>query len=165
MGMVPLLEWEEEGKIQRLSQSLAIISYLESKFPDPPLFPGDPLDRGRAVQIAESINSGIQPFINRATLAFLKTHSSLEESEWTRHWLGLGMTSLEKMVQVCSGLYCVGDRISLADVCLIPQIYGAKRFGAWNPASFPTLARVEANCEKLGAFRAAHADAQPDAEV
>ena len=162
MGFVPMLEWEEGGTPRRLTQSMAILDYLEQRFPAPPLLPADPFLRARARQLAEMVNSGIQPFQNLSTLGYIKS-IGVDDRAWIQHFLPRGLTALERVVQETAGKFCVGDAPSFADVYLVPQLYGARRFKI-DLAPFPTLVRIDAACEALPAFQAAHPDRQPDAE-
>jgi len=157
-----MLEWEEGGTTRRLTQSMAILDYLEQRFPAPPLLPADPFLRARARQLAEMVNSGIQPFQNLSTLGYIKS-IGVDDRAWIQHFLPRGLTALEKAVQETAGKFCVGDAPSFADVYLVPQLYGARRFKI-DLAPFPTLVRIDAACEALPAFQAAHPDRQPDAE-
>lgn len=163
MRTVPLLEWEEGGQLLRLSQSLAILEYLEETHPQPPLLPRDALGRARARMLAEMVNSGIQPLQNTAVLQRIKGELKGDEKAWTAYWIERGLTALEASVTPLAGTYCVGDQPSVADVCLVPQLYGARRFGV-DLAAFPTLTRIEAACNALPAFQAAQPDRQPDAQ-
>ena len=162
MGFVPLLEWQEGGTTRRLAQSMAILDYLEERFPDPPLLPGDAFLRARARQLAEMVNSGIQPFQNLSTLGYIKS-IGVDDRAWIQHFLPKGLTALEKAVQETAGRFCVGDAPSFAEVYLVPQLYAARRFKI-DLTPFPTLVRIDAACEALPAFQAAHPDRQPDAE-
>jgi maleylpyruvate isomerase len=162
MGFVPLLEWEEGGTTRRLGQSMAILDYLEERFPTPSLFPVDPFLRGRSRQLAEMVNSGIQPFQNLSTLGQVKS-LGVDDKAWVHHFLGRGLAALEKVALETAGTFCIGESPSLADIYLVPQLYAARRFKI-DLAPFPTLVRIDAACEALPAFQAAHPDRQPDAE-
>jgi maleylpyruvate isomerase len=162
MGYVPMLEWEEGGTTRRLTQSMAILDYLEQRFPAPRLLPVDPFLRARSIQLAEMVNSGIQPFQNLSTLGYVKG-IGVDDRAWIQHFLPRGLAALEKAVQETAGKYCVGDAPTFAEAYLVPQMYGARRFKI-DLAPFPTLVRIDAACEALPAFQAAHPDRQPDAE-
>jgi len=158
MRQVPVLQLEGGA---RLMQSLAIIEYLEERWPTPPLLPADPIARARARQIAEIMNSGIQPLQNTGVHQHLES-LGVDHESWVRHWVGRGLGALETTVAGTAGRFAVGDAVSVADVCLVPQLYFARRFGL-DLAACPTLVRVEAACAELPAFQQAHAERQPDA--
>jgi maleylpyruvate isomerase len=164
LGQVPVLELSEQGSPVFLSQSLAIIEYLEERFPDPPLLPRDLLARARVRELSELINSGIQPFQNLSTTAFLaEAAPELDKLRWYERFIGQGLASLESRAAQVSGRYLVGDEVSIADVLLVPQLYAARRIGV-NLDSLPTLSRVETECSKLEGFATAHPDRQADRE-
>jgi len=158
---VPLLEWHDGGAVRRLTQSLAILDHLEERFPSPPLLPTDPWLRARARQLAEMVNSGIQPFQTPLVLGKVKEAGG-DDRTWVQFFLGRGLTALEEETSRTAGRFSVGDAPSFADCCLVPQLYAARRWKI-DLAPFPTLTRVEAACETLPAFQAAHPDRQPDA--
>jgi maleylpyruvate isomerase len=162
MRTVPTLEFEEGGVVRRLSQSIAILEYLEERHRTPALLPADPLLRARARMLAEMVNSGIQPLQNLSVLQFVKNELKGDDRVFAANWNARGLTALEAAVKETAGTYCLGETISFADICLVPQLYGARRYGV-DLAQFPTLTRIEAACEKLPAFQAAHPDRQPDA--
>jgi maleylpyruvate isomerase len=162
MGQVPVLEVEEGGVTRHLVQSMAILEWLDERFPSPRLLPADPEGRARVRALAEHVNSGIQPFQNSATLAWLREARPGLEERWVKHWLAAGLGALEAVVREGAGRFCHGDEVSLADVYLVPQLYGARRFGI-DLAPLPTLVRVEEGCRALEAFRLAEPDVQPDA--
>ncbi len=161
MQQVPTLEVEDEGRVVHLAQSLAILEYLEEAHPTPPLLPRGRVARARARQLAECVNAGIQPFQNLPVLAFIKDNLGGDSTAFARRWNTRGLEALEALAQR-AGKFLVGDELSIADVCLIPQLYSARRFGV-DTHAFPTLLRVEAACHALPAFTAAHPDRQPDA--
>ncbi|RJS22531.1 maleylacetoacetate isomerase [Corallococcus sp. H22C18031201] len=163
MRTVPTLEWTENGETRRLSQSLPILEYLDARVPQPSLFPEDLLLKARVRMLAEMVNSGIQPLQNLSVLQKLKNELKADERAWAAHWIGRGLEALEATVKPWAGRFCMGDAVSLADICLVPQLYNARRF-AVDVAAFPTLLRIEAACEALPAFQAAHPDRQPDAQ-
>jgi maleylpyruvate isomerase len=164
LGQVPVLELDEAGSPVFLSQSLAIIEYLEERFPSPPLLPRDLLARARVRELAELINSGIQPFQNLSTTAFLaEAAPELDKTSWYERFVGQGLSILESRAVQVSGRYLVGDQVSIADVLLVPQLYAARRIGV-NADSLPTLTRIEAECLKLEGFATAHPDRQADRE-
>jgi maleylpyruvate isomerase len=124
--------------------------------------PKDAYLRAKARQLAEMINAGIQPFQNTSTIKHVKHELKADEKAWTRRWLGAGLAALEASMAEVAGRFAVGDAVSVADVCLVPQMYAARRFEV-DVTPFPTLLRVEAACSELSAFQAAHPDRQPDA--
>jgi len=162
MGQVPVLEWEEGGVVRQLAQSLAILELLEELHPQPALLPADRFLRAQARMLAEHVNSGIQPFNNQATLKHLKGLVPGGDRPWAAFWIERGLRGLEAAVQPTAGTFCVGQAPTIADCCLVPQLYSARRFGV-ELAPFPTLTRIERACEALPAFQAAHPDRQPDA--
>jgi maleylpyruvate isomerase len=161
MQQVPTLEVEDEGAIVALGQSLAIIEYLEECHPTPPLLPAGRVARARARQLAECVNAGIQPFQNLPVLGVIKDELGGDSVAFARRWNTRGLEALEALAG-SAGAFLVGDAPSIADVCLIPQLYSARRFGV-EVGAFPTLLRIEAACNALPAFVAAHPDRQPDA--
>ncbi len=161
MGQVPVLEVEEGGRTRHLSQSVAILEFLEERQPSPPLLPADSYGRARVRALVENVNSGIQPYQNQAVAKWLRARREGLEQEWVRHWISSGLVSLEAAVKEGAGRFCHGDAVTLADLYLVPQLYGARRF-AVDLAACPTLLRVEAACRELPAFGLADASSQPD---
>jgi maleylpyruvate isomerase len=161
MRQVPVLEVEEDGKKAHLAQSMAILEYLEERYPDPPLFPASRLLRARARQIAETVNSGIQPLQNTAVRVHVAS-LSIDADAWIRHWVTKGLVALEALVSETSGRYSVGDTVTVADVFVVPELEFTKRF-AIDLAPYPTLMRIGRACGELDAFQKAHASKQPDA--
>lgn len=148
-----------------LSQSLAILEYLEESHPSPPLLPTDIRQRARARQLAQLIVSDIQSLTNLRVLTYLRSvlHvTDVARSVWYRHWLLEGLDALELWLTAEGGdRYCVGDTISIADVCLVPLLHSARRF-ALPLEDFPRLCEVEESCLALAAFQAAHPDQNPE---
>ncbi len=160
---VPVLEVLAAGRPPlRLTQSMAILEWLDERHREPPLLPADADGRARVRALAEHVNSGIQPYQNATVMKWLKGRHPGTETVWVHHWIGRGLGGLEAAVQEGAGRFCHGDAPGLADCYLVPQLYAARRFGV-DPAPFPTLIRVEAACAALPAFQAAHPDRQPDA--
>jgi maleylpyruvate isomerase len=159
IGQVPVLELDDG---RRLTQSMAILEYLEERYPAPPFLPADPWLRARARQLAEMVNAGIQPLQNLSVLQHLKAAVGGEPDAWVRHFVGRGLAALERAAGETAGRFMVGDAPTFADAYLVPQLYGARRYGV-DLQAYPTLTRVEAACAELPAFATAHADAQPDA--
>ena len=160
-GLVPTLQTGEH----MLTQSLAIIEYLEERFPEPPLLPADPIDRAHARAIAHAIACDIAPLANLRVLNHLKGQHDWTQGQteqWIRHWLSEGLAAVEQLLAQSSHRYCSGDQPGLADCCLLPQLYNAERFGV----DLRRLARISAIGERLRALPAlssAHPEAQEDA--
>lgn len=158
MAQVPTLV-SEEGT---LSQSLPIIEYLDARHPEPALLPSEPFQRAQTRALAEMINSGVQPIQNLAVLQYVVGELGGDKLAWGRHWIQRGLDRFEQAVQQTAGTYCMGERITLADLCLIPQLYNARRFGC-DEQNWAALKHVETACVSHPAFQAAHPDRQPDA--
>ncbi|CAG8584341.1 11726_t:CDS:2 [Ambispora leptoticha] len=152
LKMVPTLIID--GQI--LTQSVAILEYLEETRPEPALLPKNPIDKAKVRAIVQSIVSDIQPVQN---LRVLK-HSG-QGSNWGNHWITLGFRAIEKQFKETAGVYCFGDSITLADLCLVPQVYNANRFEV-DLTEFPIIRRIEAQLNELQAFRDAHPSNQID---
>lgn len=162
-AQVPVLEVEEDGRTLRLVQSMAILEWLDERFPAPPLLPPDLDGRARVRALAEHVNSGIQPYQNAIVLKTLKAKLPGYEKEWVRAFLARGLEALERAVSDGgAGRFSHGDAPGLADCYLVPQLHGARRFGV-DLAPCPTLRRIEEACAALAPFQAAHPDRQPDA--
>ena len=166
LAQVPVLELDAAetagSPVHHLTQSLAILEYLEERYPHPPLLPLDSLLRARARQLALMMVSGIQPLHNLTTTEYVKAELQGDAAAWTRHFISRGLSALENAAAgPAAGAFLVGDAVTFADVCLIPQLYAARRFSV-ELDSFPTLLRAEAACVVLPAFVAAHADRQSD---
>src|SRR4051794_25494203 len=163
MTQVPLLELDDGvGPPRRLSQSMAILEYLEERFPTPPLLPPDPWRRARTRQMAEIVNSGIQPLQNLPVLHRVRDQLRCDERVWFHHFVERGLRALEGIAQEESGTFLIGGQPTLADVLVVPQLYNARRYQL-ELSHFPTLLRVEAACLALPAFADTHPDRHPDA--
>jgi maleylpyruvate isomerase len=162
MGQVPLIEIEDGAETLRLAQSVAIIEYLDARIPEPPLIPTDPFLAAKARQMAEIVNSGIQPIQNLRVLQAIESLGG-DKKEWGRKWIASGLEALEAEARPHANRYMIGDRVSIADIFLVPQIYNARRFDV-DLEPYPTLMRVERACNELPPFAAAHPDKQPDAQ-
>jgi maleylpyruvate isomerase len=163
-ALVPALE--DGGRI--FTQSLAIIEYLDERYPKPPLLPRDPADRAIARSMALLIACEVHPIQNLRVLNHLKSDHKQSDDDtirWARHWIDLGFSALERMVISASkqGKFCLADTPTLADICLVPQLANARRFGV-DLSKYPRLLEVEANCMSLSAFANAVPEKQPDAE-
>lgn len=164
-GLVPALE--VEGHV--LTQSLAIIEWLDEVFPEPALLPKEALARAEVLAFAQAIACDIHPLNNLRVLAYLKTplgHGQDEVDQWYRHWCAEGLAPLEQIAVAhqAAGPYAFGETPSLADICLIPQLANARRFGC-DLTAYPRLIDIEAACNALPAFAAAKPAQQPDAEA
>lgn len=147
-----------------LVQSLPIIEYVNEtrKNHGPNLLPSDPLKRAKARSIAEIINSGIQPYQNTSVAQRIARElGDAKKAEWLHFFIAKGLTALEATLKETSGKYCVGDEVTLADLCLVPQVYAAKRFNV-NVDKFALVNRINAELEQLPEFKKAHAHRQPD---
>ena len=157
-GLVPMLEIDGH----RLTQSLAIINYLDLRYPNQPLIPASAADRAHVVAMALTIACDIHPLNNLRVLRYLKNdlgHSQDEVDVWYAHWIKEGLPALEALAARRAGKYLFGDGPTAADVCLVPQLYNARRFDV--PLDdYPTLLRADENANKLEAFAAAHPDRQ-----
>ena len=162
MGQVPLLEIvEDDGSERHLVQSLPILEYLDERWPPPALMPPTPEARAQARALAEIINAGIQPLQNLTTTKKVKALGG-DEAVWTGDFIRGGLTAFDAQVASSAGRFCVGDAPSIADCFLVPQLYSARRFGV-DPSAWPRLVAIDAACNQLPAFAAAHPDRQPDA--
>lgn len=159
MKEIPLLVIDGKS----IAQSLAILEYLEETRPEGErLLPADPYLRAKARQLAQIVASDTQPLQNLRVLTAIGAKlGDDEKAKWASHWISFGLEGFEKEVSNCGGKYCVGDVVSIADLCLVPQLYNARRFNV-DVSRFPTLLRIEKALEDLPAFRAAHPDVQPD---
>jgi maleylpyruvate isomerase len=163
-GHVPVLEAEEGGRAARLVQSMAILHWLEERFPAPPLLPDDPLGRARVRALAEHVNSSIQPLQNNVTLKAVKELGPPGAAKaWAQRFIRDGLAALEQAVSDGgAGRFCHGDAPGLAECYLVPQLGNARRYEV-DLAPFPTLRRIDAACAALPAFQAARPERQPDA--
>jgi maleylpyruvate isomerase len=161
LGQVPVLEVDDGGETLLLVQSMAIIEYVDERFPEPPLLPPSARGRAHVRALAELVNSGIQPLQNTSTFVELQKYG-VPTDAWTKTFIERGLTALERLAQPQAGAFLFGDSASLADIYLVPQLYNARRWGVPLEA-FPTLTRAEASAQALPAFRAAVPEAQPDA--
>ncbi|XP_067311167.1 maleylacetoacetate isomerase isoform X2 [Pseudorasbora parva] len=140
-----------------LSQSLAIIQYIEETRPEPRLLPADPKQRAHVRIICDIIASGIQPLQNLYVIQKI----GAEKVQWAQHFINRGFEALEPILKQTAGKYCVGDEISMADVCLVPQVYNAERFKV-DMSQFPTIRRLNQTLTEIDAFKVSHPSHQPD---
>jgi maleylpyruvate isomerase len=149
-----------------LTQSMAIMEWLEETYPDPPLLPARPGERARVRAMAQIMVADVQPLQNLSVTNYL--HEQLHQDEaaidaWRRTWVGRGLSVLEDMLErEAPGDFCVGARPTLADACLLPQCASAHRFGV-DMSAYPRIARIEKACNAIGAFQRAAPAQQPDA--
>jgi maleylacetoacetate isomerase len=161
-GLVPTLV---DGATT-LTQSIAVIEYLNDVYPNPPLLPADPVGRARVRAIALTIACDIHPINNLRVLNYLTDTIGVSKEvkqQWYEHWIQQGFTTVETMLQnSATGTYCHGNQLSLADICLVPQVVNAKRF-ACNLDPYPAIRRIFQECEDLVPFADAHPENQPEA--
>ena len=163
-ALVPALE----DKRQTFSQSLAIIEYLEELYPKPPLLPSDAAERAVVRSMALLIACEVHPIQNLRVLNHLKSDHKQSEDDtirWARHWINLGLSALEQMIISVTepGDFCFGKTPTMADICLVPQLGNARRFGV-DLSAYPKLLAIESACISLPAFADAAPEHQPDAE-
>jgi maleylacetoacetate isomerase len=160
-GRVPALALDNG---ETLIQSLAIMEYLEEAFPTPPLLPSDPVARAHVRALAQVIACDIHPLNNTSPLFYLKNTLKQDQetiNAWYAHWVTVGFEAVEALLR--PGPYAFGDKVTLADVCLVPQVANARRFNV--PLDkFPKIVAVDAACLQLPAFDRARPDNQPDKE-
>jgi len=155
-GLVPALTLDD-GTV--LTQSVAIMEYLDEIYPEPPLLPASSLARARVRALAQLITCDIHPLNNLRVLRYLQNDLNLDKEvrdTWYRHWIQLGFEALERSLarDAAGGRFCHGDTPTLADVCLVPQVFNARRFAvALEP--YPRIAAIDAACRELPAFQSA----------
>jgi maleylacetoacetate isomerase len=164
-ALVPTLE--TDGEV--LTQSLAIIEYLDETHPEPPLLPGHPGDRARVRALAQAIACDMHPICNLRVLRYLEEQlgqSAAAVEGWYNHWLKLGFDAVERQLAEDgrAGDFCHGDEPTIADLCLVPQWLNAHRFPSFDRSAYPTISRIFENCLKLDAVQRALPKNQPDAE-
>ncbi|KAK2878571.1 hypothetical protein QQF64_011363 [Cirrhinus molitorella] len=140
-----------------LSQSLAIIQYIEETRPEPRLLPADPKQRAQVRIISDIIASGIQPLQNLYVIQKI----GAEKVQWAHHFINRGFEALEPILKTTAGKYCVGDEITMADICLVPQVFNAERFKV-DMSQFPTIRRLNQTLTEIDAFKVSHPSRQPD---
>ncbi|XP_053698506.1 probable maleylacetoacetate isomerase 2 [Sabethes cyaneus] len=154
MQQVPALQID--GNI--LIESMAILHYLEETRPENPLLPQDKLQRAKVREICEVITSGIQPFQNSSTFDYIGREKALE---WAQYWIARGFRAVEKLLAASAGKYCVGDQITLADCCLVPQVFNARLYKV-DLTPYVTITRIGRELAEHPAFKAAHPYNQVD---
>lgn len=164
-GLVPALV---DGDVT-LTQSLAILDYLDETRPDSPLLPADPAGRARVRAIAQAIACDLHPLNNLRVLQYLSGPLGLpaeRKDEWYQHWVAEGLSAVEAMLagDPRTGRFAHGDSPGLAECCIVPQIYNAERYGC-DLSAYPTLMRIRDAAEASPAVAAAHPSRQPDAEA
>ena len=159
-GEVPSLI--HNGKV--LSQSFAIIEYLDEVFPEPSLFPASPFDKAKVRQICEHINCGIHPIANLKVQQYLTkqlSHTEEQKNQWITHWIREGMDALEKLLLQTAGVFAYGNSLTAADIFIVPQVFSSKRFGV-GLENYKTIQSVYERAMKIEAFNKAHPHVQPD---
>ena len=162
-GLVPVLQHGH----RMLRQSMSILEYLDEMWPEPSLLPATARDRQRVRALSQAVACDIHPLNNLRVVQYLENEWGVPQPErdgWTRHWIETGFAAIEAMLHQhpSTGRYCDGDTPTMADCCLVPQIYNARRFGI-DVAAYPTIARIEQACLALPEFDAARPENQPDA--
>ncbi|CAG9855602.1 unnamed protein product [Phyllotreta striolata] len=158
MQQVPSLYIDENI----VTESLNIMHYLEETRPQIPLLPNDKIERAKARQISEIIVSGIQPYQN---LILLTKFPKENQADWASFWINRGFKAVEGILAGCSGKYSVGDKITIADCCLIPQIFHAKHRFNVNLEKYPNIQRIDEILQNHPAFLEAHPNNQPDKPI
>jgi maleylacetoacetate isomerase len=162
-GLVPALE--DGGRV--FIQSLAIIEYLEERYPKPPLLPASPADRAYVRAVSQIVACELHPLNNLRTLKHIRRTYGLDEdgvNAWYRHWIADGFGMLEGYLnrERRAGRYCYGDMVTMADCCLVPQVFNAKRYEC-DLAPYPTIVRIFEECMQLEAFSSTQPSRQADA--
>ena len=160
MGQVPCFVHNN----QSLGQSMAIIDYVDQRWPHPRLFPLDPWERSQVIEICELMNSGIQPLQNLGVSKKLKCQFNAQGkdvNQWNHFWISKGLEAIEKKLQSTAGRFSLGGQLSAVDAFIVPQVFSSTRFGV-NVDHYPTVSRVNKNCMELAEFQKAAPDQQPD---
>ncbi|MCS6173280.1 maleylacetoacetate isomerase [Shewanella baltica] len=165
LELVPTLVMDDELDADALSQSLAIIEYLDEIHPQSPLLPASALERAHVRAMALTVACEIHPLNNLRVLQYLTQTLGVDEAAkntWYHHWIASGFAALETLLKRHSGRYCFGDTVTLADLCLVPQVYNAMRFNV-DLTPYPNIMRVWTECNQLEAFADAAPERQADA--
>ncbi|AEG12084.1 maleylacetoacetate isomerase [Shewanella baltica OS183] len=165
LELVPTLTLDDELDADALSQSLAIIEYLDEIHPQSPLLPASALERAHVRAMALTVACEIHPLNNLRVLQYLTQTLGVDEAAkntWYHHWVASGFAALETLLVRHSGRYCFGDTVTLADLCLVPQVYNAQRFNV-DLTPYPNIMRVWTECNQLEAFADAAPERQADA--
>ncbi|AVT46346.1 maleylacetoacetate isomerase [Shewanella baltica] len=165
LELVPTLVMDDELDADALSQSLAIIEYLDEIHPQSPLLPASALERAQVRAMALTVACEIHPLNNLRVLQYLTQTLGVDEAAkntWYHHWVASGFAALEILLKRHSGRYCFGDTVTLADLCLVPQVYNAMRFNV-DLTPYPNIMRVWTECNQLEAFADAAPERQADA--
>jgi maleylpyruvate isomerase len=160
-GFVPALQMDD-GDV--LTQSVAIMEYLDEQYPDPPLLPDDAVARARVRAISHTITSDVSPLNNLRVLRYLEDKLTLDKAirdAWYRHWIELGFEALERWLtrDPATGRFCHGDSVTMADLCLVPQVFNARRFSV-DLLPYPRIVAIDAACRELPAFQTAAPEKQ-----
>ncbi|MEN8615955.1 maleylacetoacetate isomerase [Shewanella baltica] len=165
LELVPTLVMDDELDADALSQSLAIIEYLDEIHPQSPLLPASALERAHVRAMALTVACEIHPLNNLRVLQYLTQTLGVDEAAkntWYHHWVARGFAALETLLVRHSGRYCFGDTVTLVDLCLVPQVYNAMRFNV-DLTPYPNIMRVWAECNQLEPFADAAPERQADA--
>jgi maleylacetoacetate isomerase len=160
-GLVPYLQDGDVG----LGQSFAIMEYLEERYPEPPLLPRAPAARADVRALALLIVCEIHPLNNMRVLQYLERQSGVAEPDrlaWYRHWIGQGFEPIEAVLADRGDPFCFGDTPTMADLCLVPQVYNARRYTC-DLEPYPTIRAIDQRCRQIDAFAGAAPELQPDA--
>ena len=163
-GLVPALGLSGAAEGTVIPQSMAILDYIEEVYPEPPLLPEHPVSRARVRAVADNIACDIHPLNNLRVLQYLRNELGQDDdavTAWYHHWLKAGFDGVEQEIE--PGPYCFGDTPTLADVCLVPQLYNARRF-KFDLEPYPKIRAADEACARLEAFDKAYPANQPDAE-
>jgi maleylpyruvate isomerase len=160
-GFVPAIQ-TDDGSV--LTQSVAIMEYLDEQYPDPPLLPGDACARARVRALSHTITSDVHPLDNLRVLRYLEEKLTLDKASrdaWYRHWVEVGFEALERSLirDRATGRFCHGDSVTMADLCLVPQVFNARRFSV-DLLPYPRIVAIDAACRELPAFQAAAPERQ-----
>ncbi len=164
MGLVPTME---VAPGEMLGQSIALLEWLEERFPEPPLLPQDPLERVRVRSLVNAIACDVQPLCNIGVTGYLKREfeaTGEDIDQWNTQWMHRAFLSVESVLADSNSSYCFGEVPGMADVCLVPQIYNAHRMNV-RLNDFPNIERVVKNCSQLEPFRLAAPENQPDSTL